>query len=328
MLTPMTEALLRHLADGKFHSGQALAMALQTNRTTVWQHVRSLRALGVEVKAVTGRGYRLARPLELLDRERILAALEIPAACPPPALEIHVCLPSTNTHLLKTASLRPSASICLAETQTAGKGRLGRAWLSPFGYNVYLSVLWRFDRGESLSGLSLAAGVAVIRALLELGFPDLKLKWPNDILWQGRKLGGILVEAISEPHGRCIAVLGVGLNLWLSPTTAAAIDQAWVDGWTILGEALPSRNLIVAKLLSGLLALLNGYADRGFKPWIEDWRRMNCVLGQQVRVSQAGLEIEATAVDVTEEGFLVLQREGRRQILAAGDVSLRLQHGS
>ncbi len=328
MLTPVTEALLQRLADGRFHSGQALAESLRTSRTTVWQQIRSLRALGVEIQAVTGRGYRLARPLELLDREWISTALELPEGCPAPVLEIHPSLPSTNTHLLKTAADRPTASVCLAETQTAGRGRLGRSWSSPFGYNIYLSLLWRFQRGESLSGLSLAAGVAAVRGLEELGFPDLKLKWPNDILWQERKLGGILIEAISEPQGQCIAVLGLGLNLWLSPAAAATIDQPWVDARTILGEALPCRNLIVAKLLGKLLALLNSYSDQGLMPWLEDWRRLNCVLGRRVEVSLAGQSYEATAVDVTEEGLLVMRHgDGRRQILAAGDVRLKLKDG-
>lgn len=329
MLTPVTAAVLQHLADGRFHSGQTLAEALQTSRTTIWQQIRSLKALGLEIQAVAGRGYRLARPLELLDRQQISAALELPEGCPAPGLEIHLLLPSTNTHLLKTASDRPAASVCLAEAQTAGRGRLGRAWSSPFGYNIYLSVLWRFERGESLSGLSLAAGAVALRGLEELGFPDLKLKWPNDILWQERKLGGILIEAISEPHGRCIAVVGLGLNLWLPPAAASAIDQPWVDARTILGEALPSRNLIVAKLLSKLLALLNGYSDRGLEPWLEDWRRLNCVLGRRVEVTLAGQSYEATVVDVTEEGFLVMQHgDGRRQLLAAGEVRLRLKDGS
>ncbi len=327
MLSRASKALLELLADGKFHSGQALAKTLNLSRTAVWQHLKFLRTLGIEVQAVAGRGYRLTRPLELLDQERILAALDLPPGCPAPGVEIHACLPSTNTYLLETAAQRPCASICLAEAQTRGKGRLGRAWISPFGYNVYLSVLWRFERGESLSGLSLAAGVATVRGLLELGFPELTLKWPNDLLWRGRKLGGVLVEAISEPHGHCIAVLGLGLNLWLAPAWASAVDQPWVDGWTILGKALPSRNLIVAKCISRLLALLHSYPSAGLKPWLEDWRRLNCVLGQKVRVRQAAQEFEALALDVTEEGFLVVQRGRLRQVLAAGEVSLRVDHG-
>jgi BirA family biotin operon repressor/biotin-[acetyl-CoA-carboxylase] ligase len=327
MLSQASRALLECLADGKFHSGQALAKTLNLSRTAVWQRLKSLRALGIEIQAVAGRGYRLARPLELLDLKQILAALELPPGCPTPVVEIHACLPSTNTYLLETAAKRPCASICLAEAQTQGKGRLGRAWISPFGYNVYLSVLWRFERGESLAGLSLAAGVATVCGLSELGFPELTLKWPNDLLWRGRKLGGILVEAISEPYGHCTAVLGLGVNLWLAPAAASAVDQPWVDGWSILGKALPSRNLIVAKCISRLLALLCSYPSVGLAPWLEDWRRLNCVLGQKIRVRQAEQEFEALALDVTEEGFLVVQRGHLRQVLAAGEVSLKLEHG-
>lgn len=324
MLTDVTKALLQRLADGRFHSGQALAEALQISRTAVWQHLHSLRALGVEIQAVAGRGYRLVRPLELLDREQIESALEVPAGCPSPSIEIHACLPSTNTYLLQTAADRPCASICLAEAQTQGKGRLGRTWWSPFGYNLYLSLLWRFDRGESLSGLSLAAGVAAVLGLESLGFTELQLKWPNDILWRYKKLGGILIEAISEPCGPCIAVIGLGLNLWLSPAAAATIDQPWVDAQTILGETLPSRNRIAARLISSLLTMLSSYQAVGLAPWLDDWRRLNCVLGQRVKVRQAGIEFEAEAIEVTEEGYLVVQRGSIRQVLAAGEVSLRI----
>lgn len=323
-LPEIAQAVLARLADGRFHSGQALAGDLKISRTTVWQHVQWLRALGVEIQAVAGRGYRLTRPLELLDQERIVSALDLPPGCPLPSVEIYACLPSTNTYLLETAAAHPSVSVCLAEAQTRGKGRLGRTWTSPFGYNLYFSLLWRFACGESLSGLSLAAGVAVLRELLALGFPQLQLKWPNDILWQGKKLGGILIEAVTEPQGQCVAVIGLGLNLWLPAREAAAIDQPWVDGYTILGESLPSRNLIAAKLIRGLLALLCAYSEQGITPWLEEWRLVNCVLGRNVEVIQAGQRYEAIAVDVTEDGFLIVQRQGQHQILAAGEVRLKL----
>ncbi|GAB4353190.1 MAG: bifunctional biotin--[acetyl-CoA-carboxylase] ligase/biotin operon repressor BirA [Methylohalobius crimeensis] len=334
MLTPSVEALIQHLADGKFHSGKKLADTLQTSRTTVWKSVQSLQALGLEIQAVKGRGYRLTHPWERLNAEQITASIQVPEACPPPVVEVHDCLNSTNAHLLRTASLRPAASICLAEMQTAGRGRLGRNWVSPFGANIYLSLLWRFRRGESLGGLSLAVGVETVRVLRKLGLADLRLKWPNDILWQERKLGGILIEAITESQGQCVVVVGLGLNLRLPPGAADAIDQPWVDIRTILGGgasrpdlAVPSRNRMAGDLSSRLLALLNAYGSEGLTPWLEDWRRWNCVLGRRVTVDEIGQRYEATAVNVTEEGSLVLRRDdGRRRLLAAGDVRLRVRH--
>ncbi len=325
MLTPADEALLRRLADGRFHSGQHLATDLNITRTAIWKQVRRLREKGLEIHSVTGRGYRLRQPLEWLDRTSIEQALKLPLGCPEPVLELHTCLDSTNTYLMQNARRLGSAHTCLVETQTAGKGRLGRRWVSPFGCNIYLSTLWRFSTGTAASGLSLAVGVVVVQALQEIGFPELQLKWPNDILWRGRKLGGILIEGISEHQGDNVVVIGLGINLWLPSKAASGIDQPWVDGRTILGH-LPRRNLTIAKIMSRMLALLGRYEDQGLTTWLDDWRRLNCVLGRQVQVVQNDRSYTATAIDVTEDGLLLLEDQaGRSRVLMAGDVKLRVE---
>lgn len=325
MNTSTAWRLLACLQDGKFHSGQTLATTMELSRTAVWKQIRYLQGLGLEIQALKGRGYRLTRPLELLDRGRIEQSLQAKGMTAVP-LTIHCQLPSTNTHLLETAQAQPTGSVCLAEMQTAGKGRMGRRWVSPLGSNLCLSILWRFSSPEALGGLSLAVGVAVVRALSNIGFPPLALKWPNDVLWQGRKLGGILVEATGEAQGGCTAVVGLGLNLFIPKCAATQIDQPWVDAETLLPGNVPSRNHLAAGLIWRLSSLLQDYENRGLEPWLEDWRRCNCVLGRKVSISQGDRQFAATAMDVAANGALIVQlANGQKQTLLAGDIQLRTQ---
>ncbi len=321
-----TTQLLQQLSDGKFHSGQQLAQSLGISRTAVWKHIQKLELLGLEIAAVSGRGYRLAAPLELLDKSKIRSYLQADYPHIQIPIEILSSITSTNVYLLETALDKPAGSVCLAEMQTAGKGRLGRRWVSPYGANVYLSMLWRFANIERVGGLSLAVGVAVVRALRKVGFPPLHLKWPNDILWQARKLGGILVEASAESQGQCRVVVGIGLNLYLNKGASSEIDQPWVDARTLLSGAVPSRNRIVAELIGQMIELFSEYESRGLAPWLEEWRRWNCILGEQVTVIQGDHQFEAVAEDIADNGQLQLKLpDGNRYLLAAGDVKLRLQ---
>ena len=182
--------LIRRLADGRFYSGQARADELGISRAGVWKRLNRLgEQLQLEIQAVPGRGYRLAEPLELLDREQILCVLEPKVAGALSDLHLHQRIGSTNSWLMEQAAAgAASGSVCLAEQQTEGRGRRGRTWASPFGANIYLSLLWRFSQAPAqLSGLSLAAGLAVLRALQRQGVQGPGLKWPNDLLWNGRR---------------------------------------------------------------------------------------------------------------------------------------------
>ena len=302
METPLH--IIRLLADGECHSGEAIAADLGVSRTAVWKALRKAAvALGLTIIAERGRGYRLPAPLELLDPERILAALgpeaqaSLPGAAPgapgiPPVLggiarlEIHDSIDSTNAQLLREAANgAPSGSLCLAERQTAGRGRLGRTWVSPFGANLYLSLLWRFPFGPAgLAGLSLAAGAAVADALRAAGARDIGLKWPNDVLWQRRKLAGLLLEVAGEAHGPAHVVVGVGVNTHLEPDQGAAIDRPWVDLDQVLGRGAYSRNALAAALAEGLVAAMERFAREGMAPFLADWERYDLYRGEQVEV--------------------------------------------
>ena len=320
--------LLRMLSDGQFHSGADLARSLKLSRTAVWTQVHGLQGLGLQVNALAGKGYRLQCPLELLEEAQIRAALDAQVS-DRVTLELHDLVDSTNTLLSERARQDArSGTVCIAELQTAGRGRVGRSWHSPFAGNVCLSVLWHYPDHQAIAGLSLAVGVAIIRALNQFGIDDVGLKWPNDVLWQGRKLGGILMEVSGEVHGKHAVLVGIGLNRQIPGVAAAAIDQAWVDLEQIAGGNAPSRNRLLAGLLNQLIPLLRSYADLGLAAYLEEWRRYHVFDGRHVVLRQGERTIRGVVAGVNPLGLLRLDCEGEGvREFSSGDVSLRGDHG-
>ena len=317
------KTLIRLLGDGEFHSGTELAEQLGISRAAIWKHIRSLERLGLELTAIPGRGYRLLSPVDWLDEARIREALgDCPTAF---RLEIHDALDSTNSHLLRAARQgAETGSVCLAEYQQAGRGRIGRDWVSPFGANIYLSLLWRFEDPAQVGGLSLAVGVALLRALTALGISGLALKWPNDILVGRAKLGGILLDVAGEAHGGCAVVVGIGLNRYLPAAAAAGIDQAWTDLMRISG-ASPPRNALVARVLIELFRVLSAYAETGLSPYLAEWRAAHAFAGQAATLQLGEQCVAGTIVDISDEGFLLLRDQtGELRRFASGDVRLRV----
>ncbi len=314
--------LLRRLSDGRFHSGEALATALGLSRAAVWKQVRRLGSLpGIQVDAVRGRGYRLREPIEWLESEAVLAHLGETATLLE-GLELLPQVDSTNARLL--ACEGPAVGrgrACLAEGQRAGRGRRGRAWFSDFGRNLTLSLAWRFDLPlGALSGLSLAAGVALAEALAALGLSGHGLKWPNDLHLSGRKLAGILVEARGEAGGPALAVIGIGLNLRLAPD--APIDRPWTDLRSALGET-PSRNACAGVVLRHLLTACRAYQAHQLSPFLPRWRAYDPYLGREVRVEWAGRRLQGVYAGLDGGGRLLLDAAEGRLTLDAGEVSLR-----
>jgi BirA family biotin operon repressor/biotin-[acetyl-CoA-carboxylase] ligase len=320
--------LLRLLADGCEHSGEALAASLDVSRAAVWKQVRQLSAWGLEVEAVAGRGYRLSAPLDLLERDALLAALPARARDSLRRLELADELASTNETLLAVTDLAPgTADVCLAEFQSEGRGRRGRRWLAPFGSGICLSVGWCFaEVPPQLSALSLAAGVAVRRALSGLGVEGIDLKWPNDILWQGRKLGGILCELRMEAAGPAYVVIGIGLNLRLPPAARAAIAEtglqvASVD--EIAGGDLPPRSALAAALVNQLVLSLEEFERAGFRPFFDEWSAADALAGRAARVEHGNTLIEGTARGIDLDGALLLEAGGQIRRFVSGEASLR-----
>jgi BirA family biotin operon repressor/biotin-[acetyl-CoA-carboxylase] ligase len=327
MMSNTLKQLLALLADGEFHSGTTLAHLLAVSRSAVWKQLQCLEAWGIEIVAVTGKGYKLQRPMQLLDQAQIESALLPAVAALVQRLEVHDELASTNSYLLDIAQQQPaSAWVCLAEYQTAGKGRRGRTWVSPFGHNIYLSLLWRFQDGPAaIAGLSLAIGVAVIRALRQAGITEVGLKWPNDIYWRGRKLAGILIEVSGESSGPCHAVIGLGLNLYLPPVQAEAIEQAWVDLQQILGEQIAlQRNRWVALLLNEIVPVVADYQTRKLSDYVNEWRTYDCLAGQAVNIFMGEQVFAGIVRGVDNQGLLLLEDDaGNLRAFASGEVSFR-----
>ncbi len=320
-ISQQQKQILHILADGQFHSGTEISELLGVTRSAIWKHLTGLDKLGIEFSAISGKGYRLDLPLNLLDYDKILAQLAHSSLS---ALEIFDQIDSTNAYLVEQAHAgADSGTVCLAEHQTAGKGRRGREWVSPFGQNIYLSILWRFQNGPAaIAGLSLAAGVAVVKTLEQYKINNLGLKWPNDLYWQGKKLGGILVEVSGESEGPCVAVLGLGLNLFLPEHQAASITQAWTDLSRVTGSPINYRNRLAASLIGNLLTVLAEFEDKGIVAYLDEWRRYDCMLGKQVSIYMANHILQGIASGIDENGFFLLKNnEGQIKAYASGEVS-------
>ena len=316
--------ILKTLGDGRFHSGAQLGRDLGISRTAVWKHLQALGELGLDIFAVSGKGYRLAQPLELLNREAILGALSSESRALLTDIELHSQLDSTNTYLSAKAASLPSGYACLSEYQSSGRGRRGRSWVSPYAASVYLSLLWRFTISPSvLSGLGLVSGIAVARALRQAGLQDIGLKWPNDVIWQGRKLAGTLLEMTGESYGPICVVVGIGLNVRMPATAGTQIDQAWVDAETALGKSM-SRNTLAGLLLHHLLLALQQFQAKGLAPFIQEWQQWDIVTGKTIRLQLPNETLTGIAKGIDHNGALLVQSRGTISSHMAGEVSVRL----
>jgi len=319
--------LLNILSDGNFHSGETLGAELGVSRTAIWKHVQSLQQLGLDCHSVSGKGYRLSAPLELLDRDAVLAAMTASGKPLVSEIEFHPEIDSSNRYLMdKLGKGLGHGHACMAERQTAGRGRRGRPWVSPFARNIYMSFYWRFEMTpELLSGLALAIGVGVIRALKRLAIDDASLKWPNDILWQGHKLAGVLLEMRGESAGPYHVVIGVGLNVDMSNEDCSTeIDQPWVDLQHIVAQPI-SRNKIAGILLSELLLVAEQFQRSGLAPFLDEWMAADAFAGKPVVIQQGMDEIMGHARGVDCNGAIILETEMGMRQFHSGEVSLRLQ---
>ncbi len=319
----LTFDLLRLLADGRFRSGEEMAGQLGLSRASVHNALRDAERYGLELHRVRGRGYRLARPLYWLDATSIRD--QMGAVAQGLQLEIVDHATSTNALLLQRAMLgAPSGSVLAAEWQSAGHGRLGRPWHAALGDGLTFSLLWRFECGlGALSGLSLAVGVAMVRALRELGVREVSLKWPNDILLGEGKLAGILLEAQGDMLGPSAVVIGVGLNLALDERARGAIGQPASD---LAGAGVPvaERNRVFAVLLRHLLCLLQEYAAQGFAALRDEWEQNHAYRQKRVMLALPdGRQVAGVVLGVTAEGALRVETPSGPQVFHAGEISLR-----
>ena len=322
--------LLNVLADGQFHTGDELGARFGVSKTSVWKAVGSLAELGLDVHSVRGKGYRLSERLCLLDEEAIRAGLD-PTVGARLDLEILPEVDSTNAHLLRgVQSGRDMGGAgrlraCLAERQTAGRGRRGRTWVSPFGLNIYLSLLIGFEGGAAaLSGLSLVVGVAVGEALRARGIRGVGLKWPNDIYCSERKVGGVLLEVTGDLQSHCHIVIGVGLNLRARVQDMSEVAQPWTD-LASHGFDPDLRNVLVAELLNSLVAAVTLFRAQGFSVFLPRWEVLDLSRDRPLDIFPGGEEVvHGTGQGVDADGALLVATDAGLRRFHGGEVSLRL----
>lgn len=319
--------ILAVLADGKFHSGEALAQRFGVTRATVYNAIQSVETLGITVFSVRGRGYRLPKPVTLLDADGIMQA------CGEYAPWFHVQVlaqvDSTNRYLMQESARGVAHATCVAaQIQTAGRGRRGRSWVSQLGGSLTFSLLWRFQCGAAgLSGLSLVVGLALVRALHDLGLTDVQLKWPNDLLvkhqGQWHKLGGILIELQGDMEGPSAAVIGIGLNLEIEPNMRLSIDQPVLGLNELHGQSI-DPNRLLGHCLSQLAVHLNQFAEHGFIYFQEAWTHYHAFHQQAVNLHLANGQImPGQVLGVAEEGSLLVDTASGQQRFNAGEISVR-----
>jgi BirA family biotin operon repressor/biotin-[acetyl-CoA-carboxylase] ligase len=323
--------LLVLLADGEVHSGEWLAAELRQTRAAVWKGVERLRALGINVQALARRGYRLAAPVELLDGGQIRAQLSAQSAAHLRGLESLFEVDSTNSRLLASAAPPPSmADVCIAELQHAGRGRLGRRWFAPFGGSLAMSLGWTCsDVVRTLPALSLGVGVAVSRGLARAGAEGISLKWPNDIWFNDRKLGGVLIELRGEAGGPAHVVIGIGVNISLPEETRLEVEAGGVAVAAVADACRqpPSRNFAAGAILDELLSMLLQYERFGFAAFRDAWTALDGLSGRPAQVIVGQSSILGIARGVDADGALLLETPDRLQRFVSGEASLRLTHG-
>ena len=323
MTQPLTFALLRLLEDGEFHSGEVLARRLGISRTSVNNALRRIDDYGLSLYSVRGRGYCLNNPPQWLDAARITHYLGEQSQHF--NIEILDSTPSSNTLLLQRAALgAPSGTVLAAEWQSGGRGRMGRAWHSGLGNALTFSLLWRFELGLSaLSGLSLAVGVALVRALHAFSIDHAQLKWPNDVLAEEGKVAGILIEAQGDMLGPSAVVIGIGLNISMPKNLLSQIEQPVTSLKDMVAD-VPERNVLLAKILQELQGVLHQFSSHGFAALRAEWESYHAWQNRKIRLALPdGSSAVGMVCGVTDDGALVLETALGRKIFHAGDISLR-----
>ncbi|EFP96998.1 bifunctional biotin--[acetyl-CoA-carboxylase] ligase/biotin operon repressor BirA [Vibrio caribbeanicus] len=309
-------SILKTLSQGGFHSGEELGDKLGISRAAISKHIKGIQGWGVDVFSVQGKGYQLAKPIQLLDQGVLQNNLAN-------NVELIPIIDSTNQYLLDRVDSLESGSVCLAEYQAKGRGRRGREWVSPFGSNLYLSMFWRLDAGIAAAlGLSLVVGVAIVEALEDMGLTSVKLKWPNDLYYQDKKLAGILVEMSGQAGAAANIVIGMGLNLMMSEATQG-ITQPWASLFEVAKNQEIDRNQLAITMITTLHRTLDEYERYGMSGFVEKWNRLDNFINRPVTLLIGSKEITGIARGINEQGAVLLETENGLESYIGGEISLR-----
>lgn len=306
--------IIAMLSTQEFVSGEALAERLGISRAAISKHIDVLETLGLSIFSVKGRGYKLATPVSLIDEAALKQGIE------------RRCfyfddIPSTNAFMLSHSDELESGDVCIAEHQSAGRGRRGRKWVSPYGSHLYFSLFWRLTDGMSKAmGLSLVVGCSLARVLADLGVDNIGLKWPNDVYLDGRKLAGILVEMKGQADSNCELIIGIGVNMAMPDAQGEAIDQPWAD---LQGVAMPDKTEFAIKLQRQLQADLTLFEREGLPAFVARWQQADRFIGKQVNLLMADKVESGICRGIDSQGALLLDIDGELKSFIGGEISLR-----
>ncbi len=316
------EKLIKKLVKGNFLSGQALGEELGVSRAAISKHIAALQEMGFDIFSVTGKGYRLAEPIELLSEAKITERLAQKNTTT--KVEVHSVIDSTNSYLMRRLPNQNSlGQVCIAEYQSAGRGRRGRQWISPFGSHIYMSMYWHIEQGMSAAmGLSVVAALAVSDAIKGLYNADVELKWPNDIYYNGVKLAGILIDLEGQAMEPCHCVIGIGLNINMPAKSAELVDQPWIDLSKAIGADI-DRNILAAEIISALIKRLNVHAETGINTMVLEWQAQDFYLNKAVVLITGDRSTRGICHGINAQGALLLEVNGKVSPIYGGEVSLR-----
>ncbi|BDH47598.1 bifunctional ligase/repressor BirA [Salmonella enterica subsp. enterica serovar Choleraesuis] len=313
---PLT--LIGILSDGEFHSGEHLGESLGMSRAAINKHIQTLRDWGIDVFTVPGKGYSLPEPMQLLNADYIQSHISGGRVAVLPAID------STNQYLLDRLAELNSGDVCIAEYQYAGRGRRGRQWFSPFGANLYLSMFWRLEQGPAAAvGLSLVIGIVMAEVLQSLGADNVRVKWPNDLYLNDRKLAGILVELTGKTGDAAQIVSGAGINLSMRQVDSEVVNQGWIN----LQEAgiYLDRNELAVQLIDELRKSLQLFEQEGLAPFLGRWERLDNFINRPVKLIIGDREIKGISRGINAQGALLLEQDGVIKPWVGGEISLRGQ---
>ena len=314
--TPTPLLLIELLADGNIHSGEQLGESLGMTRVGINKHIQTLRSWGIDVQTVAGKGYQLDAPMNLLNVNSVNKNIKGEPASVIPVID------STNQYLIQRISELKSGDVCIAEYQSAGRGRRGRQWISPFGRNLYLSMYWKLDQGPAAAiGLSLVVGVIMAEVLQKLGADGVKVKWPNDLYLNDKKLSGILVELTGKTGDVAHIVTGIGINIAMSKNQNEAINQQWINLEQV-GIKI-DRNELACEITNALRDAFVQFEKQGLSVFIERWKRLDNFMDRRVKLIIGEKEIFGIAKGINDQGALLLEQDGKIIPYIGGEISLR-----
>ncbi|MBA6225750.1 bifunctional biotin--[acetyl-CoA-carboxylase] ligase/biotin operon repressor BirA [Colwellia sp. MB02u-18] len=316
------EQLIKKLVKGEFLSGQAIGEELGVSRAAISKHISALQEMGFDIFSVTGKGYRLAEPIELLNESLIVA--ELAEQNTSAKVEVHNLIDSTNSYLMRRLpNQNVIGQVCIAEYQSAGRGRRGRQWISPFGSHIYLSMYWYLEQGMSAAmGLSVVAALAVSDAIKALYQVDVELKWPNDIYFNGVKLAGILIDLEGQAMEPCHCVIGIGLNIKMPAKSAVLVDQPWIDLSSAIGVDI-DRNMLAASIIAALHRRLKVHSETGINTMVTQWHAQDFYINKPVALITGEKVTRGICRGINGQGALMLEVNGQVSPVYGGEVSLR-----